>query len=598
MGDKMGTNTNWIYNDYEFENRINNIAWTISGKYDEDIDSIERDYSSKDVSLYFGIIAGARRKYLDWDMIKKYIMSRVKKSYDKDILYTLIEISLNYIVENKVINERPGVEEIRDRAYKDILINYSKIHKENILQTLRYTFILQSINKTPIVDILTIKIIKDIKSIDYNDDLINILKRLDEIYLTYFKYIINSDKESLQCDGENIKNINIDFDTFSDFMYEELDMEEVETLESEINNISNSILVENLGEMNNSSLENSSNKIIYVNKEMAQKIFDKVEYYYGKTFLNESEIRKMETKHCRDVHEGCRIHFTDGVLRSECSNESQLKYVTTQKENNLYKYRNNIKVHKRSINKLRESISRILIEESETDRIYSDGGNICANKAWRLGRSNNTKVFYKDIRNEKGKYVIDILLDASGSQSRNQFNVAIQAYIIASALTLVGIPNRVMGYLSFLDYTVLKRYRDYNDNINSCENIFEYFAAGNNRDGLAIKATCESLIEREEENKILIILSDGKPNDVKIGKDRSRSLRGEASYKGIIGVRDTALEIRKARKEGILVLGVFTGKEADLEAEKIIYGNDFIYTKDIERFSDIVATYLKKIIKN
>lgn len=49
----------------------------------------------------------------------------------------------------------------------------------------------------------------------------------------------------------------------------------------------------------------------------------------------------------------------------------------------------------------------------------------------------------------KRKYVIDILLDASGSQSRNQGNVAIQAYIIANALTEVGIPNRVMGFSSF-----------------------------------------------------------------------------------------------------------------------------------------------------
>lgn len=595
----MSGNTNWIYNNYEFENRVNNIAWTVSGMYDEDIDSSEKDYSSKDVSLYFGIIAGARRKYLDWDLIKKYIMSRINKSYDKDILYTLIELVLNSVVEDKVINERPGVEEIRNRAYEDVLINYNKIHKEDILQTLRYTFILESMDRHPAVDGLTRRIIKDIKSINCNDDLMNILKRLDEIYLTYFEHIINSQRENSQGNEQDIKNVNVDFDTFSDFMYEELYMDdEIENIESEINNISNSMLVENLGEMNNGNLDKSANRVIYVDEVMAQKIYDKVEYYYGKTFLNESERRKIETRHCRDVHEGCRVHFTDGVLRSECSNAFQLKYVTRQKENNLYKYRNNIKIHKRSINKLKESISRILIEESGIDRIYSDGGNICANRAWRLGRSNNTKVFYKDIRNEKGKYVIDILLDASGSQSRNQFNVAIQAYIIASALTSIGIPNRVMGYLSFLDYTVLKRYRDYNDNINSCENIFEYFAAGNNRDGLAIKATCESLLEREEENKILIVLSDGKPNDVKIGKDRSRSLRGEASYKGLVGVKDTALEVRKARKQGILVLGVFTGKEVDLEAEKIIYGKDFIYTKDIERFSDIVAMYLKKIIKN
>lgn len=595
----MSGNTNWIYNNYEFENRVNNLAWTVCGMYEEDIDSSEKDYSSKDVSLYFGIIAGARRKYLDWNIIKKYIISRIKKSYDKDILYTLIELVLNSVVEDKVINERPGVEEIRSKAYKDILVNYSKINKEDILQTLRYTFILQAMNRHPAVDGLTRRIMKDIKSIDCNDDLMNILKRLDEIYLTYFEFIINSQREISQGNEQDIKNVNVDFDTFSDFMYEELYMdEEIETIESEINNISNTMLVENLGEMSSGDLGKSSNRVIYVDEVMAQKIYDKVEYYYGKAFLSESEIRKIETKHCRDVHEGCRVHFTNGVLRSECNNVFQLKYVTRQKENNLYKYRNNIKLHKRSINKLKESISRILIEESAIDRIYSDGGTICANRAWRIGRSNNSKVFYKDIRNEKGKYVIDILLDASGSQSRNQFNVAIQAYIIATALTSVGIPNRVMGYLSFLDYTILKRYRDYNDNINSCENIFEYFAAGNNRDGLAIKAASDSLLEREEENKILIILSDGKPNDVKIGKDRSRSLRGEASYKGMIAVKDTALEVRKARKQGILVLGVFTGKEKDLEAEKIIYGQDFIYTKDIERFSDIVAMYLKKIIKN
>ena len=67
----MSRNTNWIYNDYEFENRVNNLAWTISGMYDEDLGSSEKDYSSKDVSLYFAIIAGARRKYLDWNIIKR-----------------------------------------------------------------------------------------------------------------------------------------------------------------------------------------------------------------------------------------------------------------------------------------------------------------------------------------------------------------------------------------------------------------------------------------------------------------------------------------------------------------------------------------------
>lgn len=67
---------------------------------------------------------------------------------------------------------------------------------------------------------------------------------------------------------------------------------------------------------------------------------------------------------------------------------------------------------------------------------------------------------------------------------------------------MAKIPNRVTGFSSFLDYTILKRFRDYKDPVSINENIFEYFCTGNNRDGLAIKCICDGLIEREEENKI------------------------------------------------------------------------------------------------
>ena len=47
------------------------------------------------------------------------------------------------------------------------------------------------------------------------------------------------------------------------------------------------------------------------------------------------------------------------------------------------------------------------------------------------------------------------------------------------------------------------------------------------------------------------------------------------------------MEVCRARNEGILVLGVFTGREEELYAEKYIFGKDFMYTKNIERFSQI-----------
>lgn len=56
-------------------------------------------------------------------------------------------------------------------------------------------------------------------------------------------------------------------------MYEELYMDEdAETIESEINNISNSMIVENLGDMDSTNLEKSKNRVIYVDEEMAQNL--------------------------------------------------------------------------------------------------------------------------------------------------------------------------------------------------------------------------------------------------------------------------------------------------------------------------------------
>lgn len=596
----MTNSLKWIFNEYEFDNRVNNLAWTVAGKYDEDIDISEKDYTSKDASMYYAIIAGAMRKYIDWETVKKYLVNRMKSGYNKDILCTIIQIVLNDIVEKKVIEERPGVIDIRNKAYDDILKSYSKIHKEDILKLLKYTYVLQRMDRHPVMDRLVRKILREINNIDVHGDIMEILKKVDEIYLTYFQYILDSQNQNVEFVEDNIKNVEVDFDTFADFMLEELyDDQEVENVETEINNFTGGMLVDGLGdEKEYINLESTPHRVLYVNEEMLNKIYKRVEYYYGKSYLNEGDRRKIESRNCRNVHEGCRLHFTDGVLRSHCENAFQLKYVTRQKDNNLFEFQYKMKVYRRQINKLRECFSRLLIEESSSDRLYSDCGTIYANKAWRIGRSSNNKIFYKDVDNGKGRYVIDILLDSSGSQTSKQFMVAIQAYILSAALTLAGIPNRVMGFQSFLDYTILKRFRDYNDNVRKCEDIFEYYCSGNNRDGLAIKATCDGLLEREEENKILIVLSDGKPNDVKIGKDSSRSIRGEMSYKGIVGIKDTAMEVRKARRRGIMVLGVFTGKEIDLEAEKKIYGKDFIYIKDIQRFSDIVSTYLKKVIIN
>ncbi|WP_303868881.1 hypothetical protein [Acetobacterium wieringae] len=246
---------------------------------------------------------------------------------------------------------------------------------------------------------------------------------------------------------------------------------------------------------------------------------------------------------------------------------------------------------------MKKSLIQTLSAEQSKYATSSDSGTINVQKLWRLGRVPSTRLFRKMENNDKGKYVVDLMIDSSHSQFLKQATVAIQAYIIVRAIVDAGIPCRVNGFYSFFDYTILKRYRNYDDDLKQTENIFEYSCEGCNRDGLAIKSVCDALYTRAEENKILIVLSDGKPNDIHLPtRNSGKEFRGAVSYSGGIGIDDTAKEVRIARQRGIMVLGIFTGDEKDLKAEKLIYGKDFIFTREMNRFGDIIAAYLKRII--
>ena len=121
-----------------------------------------------------------------------------------------------------------------------------------------------------------------------------------------------------------------------------------------------------------------------------------------------------------------------------------------------------------------------------------------------------------------------------------------------------------------------------------------FTTSSNNRDGLAIRAAGDSLLQRPEENKILIVLSDGRPTDVVVNRPGSRNPR---PYFGEYAITDTAFEVRKLRGNGIYGLGVFSGQEKDLAAEKRIFGKDFAYIRDIRNFSRVVSKYLQRLLE-
>lgn len=101
-------------------------------------------------------------------------------------------------------------------------------------------------------------------------------------------------------------------------------------------------------------------------------------------------------------------------------------------------------------------------------------------------------------------------------------------------------------------------------------------------------------MNRPEDQKILIVLSDGRPNDIIVNRPGSKN---PTPYFGDYAIKDTATEIRKLRNQGIAVLGVLQGGERPSgRAED--FRKRLAYIKDIRNFSRVTGAYLKKQVLN
>ena len=148
-----------------------------------------------------------------------------------------------------------------------------------------------------------------------------------------------------------------------------------------------------------------------------------------------------------------------------------------------------------------------------------------------------------------------------------------------------------MSFCTFGDYTVMRRFRDYNDISAKNARIFDYYGSGNNRDGLAVRAAGLDLLKRPEENRILIVLSDGMPNDIIVSRKRAKLY---PSYSGDYAVHDTAQEIRALRRAGAKVMGIFVGDDSALQDERLAFGTEFAHIRSIDSFAATAAGFLRR----
>lgn len=579
----------------ELENRIKNLIWTVSGDYTLDVKpDIESYHRSHAVGLYDGIKQGAFARYFNREELSLYLMKKIYLHGEEGPLMSLAQLCIEWSVAERITKEREGIKEIRKEALEDILeMDFSRLAASEPGR-LKLMLFKECLNGSEPATNRMRAFMEQVQALSDAKETIELIHTIDKLY----NAMVDPNFEKRYGNLETVLAVSLEeLAEFSwkDYLEEEALEESFGTYLEHINeamtNLDKMELNQETKKEESEEETSQKKKILVVDEEALSKMHSYVQRNYGIGYLSETEEKRRNLLLCRGIHSDCSLYFTEGVLKHAVLRNYQYEYAKKQRDKNRYEYYNNHRMVKNNIRLLSDMLKKALVMRDEVQETISDRGRIVPSRLWRIGRSHDSRVFLRKLNHDNSDFVVDVLIDASGSQRKRQGQVAMQAYILSEALSIANVPHRVMSFCTFWDYTILHRFREYEDDRSANENIFEYNTSSNNRDGLAIKAAGYELLNREEEHKILIVLSDGRPYDVILNRPNARNPQ---PYQGKYAISDTAFEVRKLRSKGVCVLGVFAGEEKDLPAEKKIFGKDFAYIRDVAGFSGIVGRYLLK----
>lgn len=323
-----------------------------------------------------------------------------------------------------------------------------------------------------------------------------------------------------------------------------------------------------------------------------------VESCFGSSLLTPEQTEKLEALLCTGVHRGCLLHLTGGEFFGEPMTRQerwQRDFVRERRKLNARWLKEHEAQARNAVTRMTERIRNAILQQQDEDRIYKREGRLSPGLIWKNRYLDDDKIFIRQKKGRPGDLAVDILLDASASQREQQARIAMQGYVIAESLTRCRIPVQVSAFCSVSGCTVLQILKKYEEK-DGGRNVLRYVCAGWNRDGLAFRAIGHMIRRRQEENRLLIVLSDASPNDdQKMAGEGKISLRRE--YGGKEGVEDAAAETKALRGSGIRVVCVFTGTDRELDNARRIYGRDLVRIPSIGWFADAVGKVIADCIR-
>ena len=311
---------------------------------------------------------------------------------------------------------------------------------------------------------------------------------------------------------------------------------------------------------------------------------------FGRCRFSPNRLEEIRTQLCTGAHGGCDIWFTDGQPSQISRGDSRrvAAEAARQQKKNRQHYLDNAAMYDGQIRRIQRALDSSLCSQLLPRSEAARSGSLDSAKVWRAPVLGDNRVFLRPEELPIPAMSVLLLLDASASRMYQQEVIAAQAYILAEALRGLRVPVQVESFCSIRGVTVFYRLVPFS--AESSRNVFRYFAAGWNRDGLALRMADFTMKSVHTERKLVILLTDANPND---SVPLSRPGRLPVAYEERNGVEDAAAEVSRLRRNGCRVGAVFFGSGVHFPNAGKIYGSHIVRIRDMEEFAAAAAELIR-----
>ena len=558
--------------------RAENIIWNAARSHDFTPDFKAYDAEAR-ADLYWNTIIGAVRRHYDYPKIEE-LFRGFQAEEDSDVYEGLLWLGLENAVFEKEREERPVLESLRRDYAEHYLAQLFTTHDLPFYDTMALAHYRRALGQENKLDPYTEKLLDELEfSRDMSTE--EIVERARDLFERWFQIRLK-EKEAER------KKRRIPFG-----------LRKGKTVKGRYRKFGLGFADHPSNIYGGQRVGPQGNEEQRLTSMSAQELRAFMEAKYGKSAFNSRETAELERSVCTGNHAACHVLITRGEKGSAkiqngfeaLKREREAKQI----EANRLFYTKHLAQRRTSIERLSGKIQNSVLLHLQPSPVRANSGALEGGRAWRALHLNDERVFIREEQNDVGDLSVDILLDASTSQKNRQEIVSNQGFVIAESLDRCNIPCRVMSFCSMTGYTILRIFRDYRER-GANDRIFEYVSNGCNRDGLGIRMAHHLMQKQSCDHKILIVLSDAKPNDVV--RMRPKESDEFVNYEMQQGIRDTAFEVRSARADGIAVICVFTGDDEDVPSAKLIYGRDFARIQSLDKLADTVGMLLQNQIKN